>query len=137
MLKVRDSLVGLRKDYGSDYAVEVTVLFASVDEKGAWAGPVLRVNPGGGDRYAFKLMPDADRVAVERNGDVFDEKKVSIETGTPYLIYAEADGNDLRLAVNDTPLVEATDIGLIAGGIGLEARGCTAYFDDLTVVVLE
>ena len=137
MLKVRNSLVGLRKDYGSDYGVEVTVLFASVEEKGAWAGPVLRVNPGGGDRYAFKLMPDADRVAVERNGDVFCEKKVGIETGTPYLVYAEANGNDLGLAVNDTPLVKATDIGLIAGGIGLEARGCTAYFDDLTVVVLE
>jgi hypothetical protein len=137
MLKVRDSLVGLRKDYGSDYGVEVTVLFASVDEKGAWAGPVLRVNPGGGDRYAFKLMPDADRVAVERNGDVFGEKNVGIETGTPYLVYAEAGGNDLGLAVNDTPLVRATDIGLIAGGIGLEARGCTAYFDDLTVEILE
>jgi hypothetical protein len=137
MLKVRNSLVGLRKDYGSDYAVEVTLMFASVDGKGAWAGPVLRVNPGGGDRYAFKLMPDADRVAVERNGDVFGEKKVGIETGTPYLVYAEADGNDLGLAVNDTPLVKATDIGLIAGGVGLEARGCTAYFDDLTVKVLK
>ncbi|UCE27171.1 MAG: zinc ribbon domain-containing protein [Candidatus Coatesbacteria bacterium] len=30
MLKIRDSLVGVRKDYGSDYGVEVTVVFASV-----------------------------------------------------------------------------------------------------------
>ncbi|UCE27172.1 MAG: hypothetical protein JSW52_12640 [Candidatus Coatesbacteria bacterium] len=82
-------------------------------------------------------MPEGDKVTVERDGDVFGEKKVGIETGTPYLVYAEADGNDLGLAVNNTPLVGATDIGLIAGGIGLEARGCTAYFDDLTVEVLE
>jgi|GEM_PF-1229358 len=137
MLVLKDALLGLEKDYGSDYAVEVTVFFKSVGKESAWAGPVLRVNPGGGDRYAFKLMPDADRVAVERDGDVFGEKKVGIETGAPYLVYAEADGNDLGLAVNDTPLVKATDIGLIAGGVGLEARGCTAYFDDLTVKVLK
>jgi predicted nucleic acid-binding Zn-ribbon protein len=137
MLVLKDALLGLEKDYGSDYSVEVTVFFKSVGENSAWAGPVLRVNPGGGDRYAFKLMPETDRVAVERDGDVFGEKKVGIETGTAYLVYAEADGNDLGLAVNDTPLVKATDIGLIAGGVGLEARGCTAYFDDLTVKVLK
>jgi hypothetical protein len=137
MLILKDAIMGLEKDYGSDYGVEVTVFFASVDEKSAWAGPVLRVNPGGGDRYAFKLMPDADTVVLGRDGDVLAEKAVNLETGKPYTVYAEALGNDLGFAVNDEPMVKASDIGLIAGGIGLEARGCTAYFDDLKVKTLE
>jgi predicted nucleic acid-binding Zn-ribbon protein len=137
MVKLKDALLGLERDFGSDYGVEVTVYFVSVEKKSAWAGPVLRVNPGGGDRYAFELMPDADKAALKRNGDTLGEKTVNLEVGKPYLVYAEAVGNDLGLAVNDTPVVKASDIGLIAGGIGLEARGCTAYFDDLEVKVLK
>jgi hypothetical protein len=137
MLVLKNAILGLEKDYGSDYGVEVTVFFASVDEKGAWAGPVLRVNPGGGDRYAFKLMPDAGKAVLGRDGDVLGEKAVNLETGKPYTVYAEALGNDLGFAVDDVPMVKASDIGLIAGGIGLEARGCTAYFDDLRIETME
>jgi len=139
MAKVHNALCGIKGTTDSDYAVEVTVFVQKVADDDAWAGPVLRVNPKGGDRYAFQLYPNKKMVRIteiDDKGDVkvYAEKAIGqITPGKPYLILAQTEGNDLFLALNDKPLLRASAISLIEGPIGLEARGCIAYFDDLSI----
>jgi hypothetical protein len=139
MAKVHNALCGIKGTTDSDYAVEVTVFVQKVADDDAWAGPVLRVNPKGGDRYAFQLYPNKKMVRIteiDNKGDVkvYAEKAIGqITPGKPYLILAQTEGNDLFLALNDKPLLKASAISLIQGPVGLEARGCVAYFDDLSI----
>lgn len=139
MVLVNDALLGIKGTADSDYAVEVTVFVQKVADDDAWAGPVLRVNPKGGDRYAFQLYPNKKMVRIteiDNKGDVkvYAEKEIGqITPGKPYLILAQTEGNDLFLALNDKPLLKVSAISLIEGPVGLEARGCIAYFDDLSI----
>jgi hypothetical protein len=139
MAKVHNALCGIKGTTDSDYAIEVTVFVQKVADDDAWAGPVLRVNPKGGDRYAFQLYPNKKMVRIteiDNKGDVkvYAEKAIGqITPGKPYLILAQTEGNDLFLALNDKPLLRASAISLIEGPVGLEARGCIAYFDDLSI----
>jgi hypothetical protein len=139
MAKVHNALCGIKNSTGSDYAVEVTVFIQKVAGDEAWAGPVLRVNPKGGDRYAFQLYPNKKLVRIteiDNKGEieVYAEKEIGqIQPGKPYLLLAQTEGNDLFMALNDKPLLRVSTISLIEGPVGLEARGCIAYFDDLTI----
>ncbi len=139
MAKVHNALCGVKGSTDSDYAVEVTVFIQKVADDDAWAGPVLRVNPKGGDRYAFQLFPNKKLVRITEidnkgNVKVYAEKEIGqITPGKPYLILAQTEGNDLFMALNDKPLLKASAISLIQGPVGLEARDCVAYFDDLTI----
>lgn len=139
MAKVHNALCGIKGSTDSDYAIEVTIFIQKVAGDDAWAGPVLRVNPKGGDRYAFQLYPNKKLVRIteiDNKGDVkvYAEKEIGqITPGKPYLILAQTEGNDLFMALNDKPLLKASAISLIQGPVGLEARDCVAYFDDLTI----
>ncbi|MCP4230947.1 MAG: zinc ribbon domain-containing protein [bacterium] len=139
MAKVHNALCGIKGSADSDYAIEVTVFVQKVADDEAWAGPVLRVNPKGGDRYAFQIYPNKKMVRIteiDNKGDVtvYAEKEIGqITPGKPYLILAQTEGNDMFMALNDEPLLRASAISLIEGPVGLEARGCIAYFDDLTI----
>jgi len=139
MAKVHNALCGIKGSADSDYSIEVTVFVQQVIDDDAWAGPVLRVNPKGGDRYAFQLYPNKKLVRIteiDNAGDVkvYAEKEIGqITPGKPYLILAQTEGNDLFMALNDQPLLKASAISLIEGPVGLESRGCIAYFDDLSI----
>ncbi len=140
MLKVKDALVGVNYDAGADYTVSCRVIVAGVDAKrGGWAGVVARVNPGGGDRYAFELLPQekvARIVKINAQGKpetLAAQKIAELAVGQPFTVEAVVSGQDLTMKVEGTPVAQTTYIGLAEGPAGMEARGATAYFDDLNI----
>ncbi|NIT36563.1 MAG: zinc-ribbon domain-containing protein [candidate division Zixibacteria bacterium] len=138
-LKVRDALVGVKYDPGLNYSASCTITVQSVERGLGWAGLVLRVNPRGGERYAFEIVPAkniARIVKIRASGKppVLARARVpALRVGMPFTVKATASGNDLAMEINGTVVGQATDIGLLEGRVGLEARGATAYFDDLSI----
>jgi uncharacterized Zn finger protein (UPF0148 family) len=139
MLKVKNALVGVNHDPGTNYTATCVVFVQAVESDSGWAGLSLRVNPKGGDRYSFEILP-ATRVArirkIAGKGEplVLATSRVpALQVGAPFTVAAGVSGSDLTMEVNGTVVGRATDIGLIKGPMGFEVRGATAYFDDLSV----
>lgn len=139
MLKVRNALVGANYDPGTNYSASCTIFVQSVDNDDGWAGLVTRVNPKGGDRYAFGILPKKklariNKIAGKTEPLVLASARVAaLRLGMPFTLKATVSGNDLTMELNGTVVGEATDIGLLEGPMGFEVRGATAYFDDLSV----
>ncbi|HUV86227.1 MAG TPA: zinc ribbon domain-containing protein [bacterium] len=139
MLKVRNALVGLNYDPGTNYSASCTVFVQNVENDEGWAGLVMRVNPKGGDRYAFAVLPKKklariNKIAGKTKPLVLASARVAaLRVGMPYTVKAAVSGNELTMELNGTVVGEATDIGLLEGPMGFEVRGATAYFDDLSV----
>jgi len=139
MLKVRDALVGVNYNPGTNYSVSCTIFVQSVEKDLGWAGLVLRVNPRGGERYGFEIVPEKKIARIRKIGasakpPVLASARVpALRVGVPFTVKATASGNDLTMEINGTVVGRATDIGLLQGRVGLEARGATAYFDDLSI----
>ncbi len=139
MLKVRDALVGVNFDPGRDYTASCTVFVKAVENEAGWAGLVARVNPKGGERYVFEILPKKKLARIEKVGGsakplvLAGASIPALRLGAPFTIEAEVSGNELSMEINGTVVCRVTDIGLVAGPMGFEARGATAYFDDLTV----
>jgi uncharacterized Zn finger protein (UPF0148 family) len=141
MLKVRNALVGINYDPGANYAATCAVFIQSLENDNGWAGLALRVNPKGGDRYSFEIVPGKKAARIRkivgtREPLVLVSAGVpALAVGAPFTVKAGVSGNDLTMEVNGTVVGRAADIGLIKGPLGLEVRGATAYFDDLAVEV--
>jgi uncharacterized Zn finger protein (UPF0148 family) len=139
MLKIRDALVGANYNPGTNYSVSCTVFAQKAENDLGWAGLVLRVNPKGGDRYAFEILPKKKlaqivKIAGKTKPLVLASSCVpALRVGTPFTIRASASGANLMMEINGTVVARATDIGLLEGPAGFEARGATAYFDDLNI----
>jgi hypothetical protein len=139
MLKVRDALVGVNFDPGRDYTASCTVFVKAVENEAGWAGLVARVNPKGGERYAFEILPKKKLARIEKIGGpakplvLAGASIPALRLGAPFTITAAVSGNELSMEINGTVVCRVTDIGLLAGPMGFEVRGATAYFDDLTV----
>ena len=139
MLKVRDALVGVNYDPGTNYSVSCTIFVQSIKNDLGWAGLVLRVNPRGGERYAFEIVPKKRiarirKISASGKPPVLASARVpALRVGMPFTLRATASGNDLTMEINGTVVGQATDIGLLQGRVGLEARGAVAYFDDLSI----
>lgn len=139
MLKVRNGLVGVNYDPGTNYSASCTVFVQNVENDEGWAGLVMRVNPKGGDRYAFAVLPKKklariNKIAGNTKPLVLASARVAaLRVGMPYTVKAAVSGNELTMEINGTVVGEATDIGLLEGPMGFEVRGATAYFDDLSV----
>lgn len=139
MLKVRDALVGVNFDPGRDYTASCTVFVKAVEKEAGWAGLVARVNPKGGERYAFELLPKQKLARIEKLGGsakplvLAGASVPALRLGAPFIIGATVSGNELSMDINGTVVCRVTDIGLLEGPMGFEVRGATAYFDDLTV----
>jgi uncharacterized Zn finger protein (UPF0148 family) len=139
MLKVKNALVGVNYDPGANYDATCVVFVQAVESDSGWAGLSLRVNPKGGDRYSFEILP-APKVARIRKITAAGEPLVlataqvpALRVGAPFTVTAGVSGSELTMEVNGTVVGRATDIGLIKGPMGFEVRGATAYFDDLSV----
>jgi len=97
------------------------------------------VNPKGGDRYAFGILPEKklariSKIAGKTEPLVLASASVpALRLGMPFTVKATVSGNELTMELNGTVVGEATDIGLLEGPMGFEVRGATAYFDDLSV----
>ncbi len=139
MLKVRDALVGVNYDPGTNYSVSCTIFVQSVENDLGWAGLALRVNPKGEERYGFEIVPGKKIARIRKIGasgkpPVLASAHVpALRVGTPFTVNATASGNDLTMDINGTVVGQATDIGLLGGRVGLETRGAVAYFDDLSI----
>ncbi|UCH78417.1 MAG: zinc ribbon domain-containing protein [Candidatus Coatesbacteria bacterium] len=139
MLKVSNALVGVNYDPGTNYTATCTVFVQSVEAATGWAGLALRVNPKGGDRYSFEIVPEKKLARIRKilaKGDplVLASGSVSaLAVGTPFDVTATAAGSELTMEINGTVVGQATDIGLLQGPMGFEVRHATAYFDDLTI----
>lgn len=139
MLKVRDALVGVNYDPGTNYSVSCTIFVQSVGNDLGWAGLALRVNPKGGERYGFEIVPEKKIARIRKIGasgkpPVLASAHVpALRVGMPFTVNATASGNDLTMDINGTVVGQATDIGLLQGRVGLEACGAVAYFDDLSI----
>jgi hypothetical protein len=139
MLKVRDALVGVNYDPGTNYSVSCTIFVQSVENDLGWAGLALRVNPKGGERYGFEIVPGKKIARIRKIGasgkpPVLASAHVpALCVGMPFTVNATASGNDLTMDINGTVVGQATDIGLLQGRVGFEARGAVAYFDDLSI----
>jgi hypothetical protein len=139
MLKVRDALVGVNYDPGTNYSVGCTIFVQSLENDLGWAGLALRVNPRGGERYGFEIVPGKKIARIRKIGasgkpPVLASARVpALCVGMPFTVRATASGNDLTMEINGTVVGQATDIGLLQGRVGFEARGATAYFDDLGI----
>lgn len=139
MLQVRNALVGVNYDPGTNYSATCTIFVQSVDNDEGWAGLVMRVNPKGGDRYAFGILPEKklariSKIAGKTEPLVLASARVAaLRLGMPFTVKATVSGNELTMELNGTVVGEATDIGLLEGPMGFEVRGATAYFDDLSV----
>jgi hypothetical protein len=139
MLKVGDALVGVNYDPGTNYTATCTVFVQKVETPNGWAGLALRVNPKGGDRYSFEIVPEKKTARIRKilaKGEplVLASGNVSaLAVGTPFDVTATAAGSELTMEINGTVVGQATDIGLMQGPMGFEVRYATAYFDDLTI----
>ncbi len=139
MLKVRNALVGVNYDPGRDYTASCTIFVQRVENEAGWAGVVARVNPKGGERYVFEIMPKRKLARIEKIGGsakplVLTGASVpALRLGAPFTVKATVAGNELSMEINGTAVCRVTDIGLLEGPMGFEVRGATAYFDDLTV----
>lgn len=139
MLKVRDALVGVNYNPGTNYSVSCTVFVQKAEADRGWAGLVLRVNPKGADRYAFEILPKKRlaqiiKIAGKAKPLLLASSRVpALSVGKPFTVRASASGADLKMEINGTVVARATDIGLLEGPAGFEARGATAYFDDVTI----
>jgi hypothetical protein len=139
MLKVRNALVGVNYDPGTNYSASCTIFVQNVENDEGWAGLVMRVNPKGGDRYAFGILPKKNlarisKIAGKTEPLVLASARVAaLRLGMPFTVKATVSGNELAMELNGTVVGEATDIGLLEGPMGFEVRGATAYFDDLSV----
>jgi hypothetical protein len=139
MLKVRNALVGVNYDPGANYSASCTIFVQNVENGEGWAGLVMRVNPKGGDRYAFGILPKQklariNKVAGAGKPLVLASARVAaLRVGMPFTVKATVSGNELTMEINGTVVGQATDIGLLEGPMGFEVRGATAYFDDLRV----
>jgi len=138
-LKAHNALVGVKYDAGADYEVTVRVAVAGVDAKDGWAGPVLRVNAKGGDRYAFAVCPGektARIILIQRQGKrrmLAASRVEELALGKWFTVTATVSEQDLTMKVNGTVVARTTFIGLAEGPAGLEAHRATAYFDDLAI----
>jgi uncharacterized Zn finger protein (UPF0148 family) len=139
MLKIKNALVGVNHDPGTNYTATCVIFVQSVESDSGWAGLSARVNPKGGDRYSFEILP-ATKIArirkIAGKGEplVLATSRVpALKVGAPFTVAAGVSGSDLTMEVNGTVVGRATDIGLITGPTGFEVRGATAYFDDLSV----
>jgi uncharacterized Zn finger protein (UPF0148 family) len=139
MLKVKNALVGVNYNPGANYTATCVVFVQAVESDSGWAGLSLRVNPKGGDRYSFEILPATKTARIRKiagGGEplVLATSRVpALQVGAPFTVAAAVSGSDLTMEVNGTVVGRATDIGLIKGPMGFEVRGATAYFDDLSV----
>lgn len=139
MLKVRDALVGVNYDPGTNYTATCTIFVQKVETAEGWAGLALRVNPKGGDRYSFEIVPEKKvarirKIMAKGKPLVLASGGVSaLAVGKPFDVTATAAGSELTMEINGTVVGQATDIGLLQGPMGFEVRHATAYFDDLTI----
>lgn len=139
MLKIKNALVGVNHDPGTNYAATCVVFVQSVESDSGWAGLSMRVNPRGGDRYSFEILPATKiarirKIAGKGKTLVLATSRVpALAVGSPFTVTAGVSGSDLTMEVNGTVVGRATDIGLMKGPMGFEVRGATAYFDDLSV----
>jgi hypothetical protein len=139
MLKVRNALVGVNYDPGTNYSATCTIFVQSVDNDEGWAGLVMRVNPKGGDRYAFGILPEKKLARISKIAGgteplvLASARVAALRLGMPFTVKATVSGNELTMELNGTVVGEATDIGLLEGPMGFEVRGATVYFDDLKV----
>jgi hypothetical protein len=135
----------------SDFALEVDVRFAQA-QPGSAAGVIFRSDAAAGGLdfyYHFSFQPAAGQVKLE----VWKDGHWSTLTSSPIPVgvvvagaidrlRVEADGDDLRLFVNGTRLLDASDTSLTAPGIiGLsliaDATPATVYFDNLRIEALD
>jgi transcription initiation factor TFIIIB Brf1 subunit/transcription initiation factor TFIIB len=139
MLKVRNALVGVNYDPGTNYSASCTVFVQNVENGEGWAGLVMRVNPKGGDRYAFGILPKKKLARINKISGagkplvLASARVAALQVGMPFTLKATVSGNELTMEINGTVVGQATDIGLLEGPMGFEVRGATAYFDDLRV----
>lgn len=139
MLKVRNALVGVNYDPGTNYSASCTVFVQNVENGEGWAGLVMRVNPKGGDRYAFGILPKQKLARINKIAGagkplvLASARVAALRVGMPFTVKATVSGNELTMEINGTVVGQATDIGLLEGPMGFEVRGATAYFDDLRV----
>lgn len=139
MLKVRNALVGVNYDPGANFSASCTVFVQSVEDDEGWAGLVMRVNPKGGDRYAFGILPKKKLARINKIAGagkplvLASARVAALRVGMPFTVKATVSGNELTMEINGTAVGQATDIGLLGGPMGFEVRGATAYFDDLIV----
>lgn len=139
MLKVRNALVGVNYDPGTNYSASCTVFVQNVENGEGWAGLVVRVNPKGGDRYAFGILPKKKLARINKIAGagkplvLASARVAALRVGMPFTVKATVSGNELTMEINGTVVGQATDIGLLEGPMGFEVRGATAYFDDLRV----
>ncbi len=139
MLKVRNALVGVNYDPGTNFSASSTIFVQKVENDEGWAGLVMRVNPQGGDRYAFGLLPEKKLARINKIAGAGEPlvlasaRVAALRVGMPFTVKAIVSGNELTMEINGTVVGQATDIGLLEGPMGFEVRGATAYFDDLRV----
>lgn len=142
MLKARNALIVARYDAGVNYKATCLVTVTEVNKPEGWAGLCLRVNPKGAERYVFQVLPATQEIRISKiggKGEPVVLKKGRVKTIAPGKVLtlgATAVGNDLTMELDGTPVFKTTDIGLMNGPVGLEARDVTAYFDDLTITSL-
>lgn len=138
-VKVKNALLGVKYDAGADYEVSVRVAVAGAATNDAWAGPVLRVNAKGGDRYAFQLCPGVKECRIAyipakgKTRILVANRVEEIALGKWFEITATAEEQDLTMKLNGVVVGRTTYIGLAEGPAGLEAYKAMAYFDDLTI----
>jgi len=138
-LRVTNALVGVKYDPGKNYTATCTVTVGAIKNPAGWAGLVLRVNPQGGDRYAFELLPQSKTARIELipskgNPQVLVAKTVpELVPRRPFRLGATVSGQDLTMSLEDVVVAKTTYIGLAEGPMGFEARDATAFFDDLSV----
>jgi hypothetical protein len=134
-LVLTDAELGVRRDFGPDYEVAVTVRFAGTDDVTAsTAGIILR--RGNGTGYKVALSPDGAVSVVAPGGTILTAKNLlSFDAGGSFRLTGRCKDDVYYVSVNGTA-VAAVRGTRADGRAGLYADGCTAYFDDLEVRVL-
>ncbi|UCE26202.1 MAG: hypothetical protein JSW52_07505 [Candidatus Coatesbacteria bacterium] len=134
-LVLTDAELGVRRDFGPDYEVDVTVRFG--DGNGAedsTAGIILRRSETPG--YKIALSRDGAVSVVAPGGTILTAKNLTaFDADGSFRLTGRCVDDIYYVGVNGTAVAAVRGVGA-DGRAGLYADGCTAYFDDLEVRVL-
>jgi hypothetical protein len=134
-LVLTDAELGVRRDFGPDYEVGVTVRFADADDiTASTAGIILRRSEAPG--YKVALSRDGTVSVIAPGGTILTAKDLSsFDAGGSFRLTGRSKDDVYYVGVNGTA-VAAVRGARAAGRAGLYADRCTAYFDDLEVRVM-
>ncbi|UVI29018.1 golvesin C-terminal-like domain-containing protein [Paenibacillus spongiae] len=101
------------------------------------SGLVARANADLSSMYTMQINYDANKVQLYKkvNGSWVNLGEAHIEAspGTWYLLRMELDGSSIKGFVNGVQKIDANDLSLTDGYIGLRTNGQTAVFDNVLV----